>query len=343
MNTRTSTTPGSYTTPWTLRVYDALPGTPLRTGVVFTFFLVAIYLIGRALTGGTANSPPADLRIAITQILITAYSASAYAGVLVTARRATEELAPVVRHLPQWPATLARVTRHPWWLLPLVGAANFLLVGVPATNATTPAPVNPWAWQTWNYDIAWHRATGLVFVWWIGCFCYVTVVESVRLSRLSEDIESLDLLDLGAYQPLVQQGLTNALLVIGVVSVLSLLAVDSRYWSMLVIFWSAFIAIAWLSLMLPLRSIRKKISAAKAQELDWCRQRLQRARDALKSGAVPPQPIAEIMAYRSLVENIRNWPFDNPTLVRFTLYLLIPLGSWLGGAFVERGLDLFLS
>ena len=124
---------------------------------------------------------------------------------------------------------------------------------------------------------------------------------------------------------------------------LSLLAVESRYWPLLVIFWIAFIAIAWLGLMLPLRSIRKKIQAAKEQELDWCRQRLQIARDALKSNAESQQPIAEIMAYRNLVGNIRNWPFDNPTLVRFTLYLLIPLGSWLGGALVERGLDLFLS
>ena len=55
------------------------------------------------------------------------------------------------------------------------------------------------------------------------------------------------------------------------------------------------------------------------------------------------QSIAEIIAYKSVIENIRNWPFDNPTLTRFALYLLIPLVSWFGGAFVERGLDLFLS
>jgi hypothetical protein len=95
--------------------------------------------------------------------------------------------------------------------------------------------------------------------------------------------------------------------------------------------------------MLPLRGIRRKIRVAKKQELDWCRQSLKAARNALKSGAGETQSIAEILAYKSVIENIRNWPFDNPTLIRFTLYLLIPLGSWLGGAFVERGLDLFLS
>ena len=44
-----------------------------------------------------------------------------------------------------------------------------------------------------------------------------------------------------------------------------------------------------------------------------------------------------------MIEDLRNWPFESSTLIRFTLYLLIPLGSWLGGAFVERGLDLILS
>ena len=343
MDTRTSMTASSYTTPWTLRVYDALPGKPVWIGVVLTLGLVALFLVGRVLTGGAENSSPEDLRIAITQILQTAYSASAYAYVLMTARRTTRKLAPVAQHLPHWQAALERAGKHPWWLLPLIGAANFVLVGVTVTNATTPAPTNPWAWQSWNYDVVWHRATTLMFVWWISCFCYVTVVESARLSRLSEDIESLDILDLGPYRPLIRQGLTNALLVVGVVSVLSLLAIDSRYWSALVIFWFAFHALAWLGLMLPLRSIRKKIRAAKERELDWCRQRLQAARDALKTGGDTQQPIDEIMAYQGLIESIRNWPFDNPTLVRFTLYLLIPLGSWLGGAFVERGLDLFLS
>ena len=95
--------------------------------------------------------------------------------------------------------------------------------------------------------------------------------------------------------------------------------------------------------MLPLSGIRKKIRAAKDRELDWCRRTLKIARDEMKSGAGEQQSIAEIVAYRSMIEKIRNWPFDNPTLVRFTLYIMIPLVSWLGGAFVERGLNIFLS
>jgi len=33
---------------------------------------------------------------------------------------------------------------------------------------------------------------------------------------------------------------------------------------------------------------------------------------------------------------VREWPFDAPTLTRFFLYVAIPLGSWIGGALIER-------
>ena len=94
---------------------------------------------------------------------------------------------------------------------------------------------------------------------------------------------------------------------------------------------------------MPLRGIRRKIREAKDQELDWCRRALIRERNDLKAGTDKQTKFRQVVAYREMINDIRNWPFDNPTLVRFALYLLIPLGSWLGGAFVERGLDVYLS
>lgn len=333
----------SYTTPWTLRVYEAIPGSIISKGIGFTIILLLIYFAGRVFFDGGNNSTPDDLRVAVTQILITTYSATAYAYLLMTGRRTTRELTPVAQHIPQWQAIKERAGKHPWWILFLVGMASVLIVGVPITNATTPAPVDPWAWKNWNYDIWWHRTTMLFFVWWIGCFNHITVVESARLSRLSDGFNSLDLLDLDPYRPLVRQGLSNALVVIGMISVMSLLGVESRYGYVLAGLWLLFVLLAWTGLMLPLRGIRRQISLAKAQELQWCKQALRTARDEMKTGAESQQSITEITSYKALVEGIRNWPFDNPTLVRFTLYLLIPLGSWLGGAVVERSLDFFLS
>lgn len=343
LNNNTTTLPRSYVTPWTLRIYNALPGNPLCVGVAFTIALLLIFLVGRGLFDGADSSSPDDLRVAITQILMTSYSASAYVYLLKTARKTTHDLSPVGRPVPHWRTIVERAGKHPWWVLPLVGALSYLILGVAVTNVTTPEPVNPWDWRAWTYDIYWHRVTTVLFVCWLSCLCYACVVESVRLSRLSDRLESLDLLDLGPYEPLIRQGLTNALLIIGMVSIMSLLGVESRYWAVLVGFWIAFIVLAWVGMMLPLRGIREKISAAKDRELDWCKSALKVARDNLKSSASENTSIDEIIAYKTMIENIRNWPFDNPTLVRFSLYLLIPLGSWLGGAFVERGLDLFLA
>ena len=343
MNSNTAMLTKSYTTPWTLRVYDALPGNPFWIGIGFTIALLFVFFVGRALVEGADNSYPGDLRVAITHILQTAYSASAYVYLLMTARKTTHDLSPVARHAPQWQSIVNRASKHSRWVLLLVGAATYLIFGVVGTNVTTPEPVNPWDWQGWTYDVYWHRATTVLITWWTGCLCYVIVAESARLSRLSDGIESIDLLDLLPYQPLIRQGLINALLVIGWVSIMSLLGVESRYSLMIAVLWIIFVGLARMGMMLPLSGIRKKIRAAKDRELDWCRQTLKIARDEMKSGAGEQQSIAEIVAYRSVIEEIRNWPFDSPTMVRFTLYIMIPLGSWLGGAFVERGLDLFLS
>jgi hypothetical protein len=38
-------------------------------------------------------------------------------------------------------------------------------------------------------------------------------------------------------------------------------------------------------------------------------------------------------------EDVPEWPLDSPSFVRFAPYLPIPIGSWLGGALVERLVD----
>ena len=86
------------------------------------------------------------------------------------------------------------------------------------------------------------------------------------------------------------------------------------------------------------------IQAAKQQELSWCRDQIRRRRGSLATEGAAPEGglLDELVAYHRLVKEVRSWPFDAPTLARFALYLAIPLGSWLGGAMVERLLDVLL-
>ena len=54
--------------------------------------------------------------------------------------------------------------------------------------------------------------------------------------------------------------------------------------------------------------------------------------EAAEAGAKLPG----LMVMEKRIESVREWPFDAPTLTRFFLYVAIPLGSWIGGALVER-------
>lgn len=50
--------------------------------------------------------------------------------------------------------------------------------------------------------------------------------------------------------------------------------------------------------------------------------------------------LTALLALEEHLERVREWPLDIGTIVRFCLYFTLPLGSWLGGALVERALNL---
>jgi len=56
----------------------------------------------------------------------------------------------------------------------------------------------------------------------------------------------------------------------------------------------------------------------------------------------PQGRLTDLLAYKTQVESTPEWPFDSSTLLRFGLYLLIPVASMIGGALVERVVDMVL-
>ncbi len=100
----------------------------------------------------------------------------------------------------------------------------------------------------------------------------------------------------------------------------------------------AVLLLATAGLLIPVRGVHDAIAREKTHELVRVNDQIRRARAG--SGALPS--LADWIAYRSLTMSVREWPVDAPTLRRFALYLAIPLGSWLGGALVERMVDALL-
>jgi hypothetical protein len=202
------------------------------------------------------------------------------------------------------------------------------------------------AWVVWEKTAEPIAQRALLFpTGWFGArFLYAVTVESRRLSRAGALVR-VDLLDLRAFAPLTRQGMRYALLVLGLLSILVLYGYDyDKRGLMGVVATAGVIALgaAVTALLVPLRGAHEAIRAAKRAELDWCEAELRAARDALATGGTAARSLADLVAWRSLVSGVAEWPLDAPTVQRFFLYLAIPLGSWLGGALVDRVVDVVL-
>jgi hypothetical protein len=99
-----------------------------------------------------------------------------------------------------------------------------------------------------------------------------------------------------------------------------------------------------LSLFAPSRTLHVRMRERKQAELAWVRAEIARAGDALRGHGDPARGLRlpALIAWEARVAAAPEWPFDVSTRLRFALLLLVPLGSWLGGALVELVVDRWL-
>jgi hypothetical protein len=155
---------------------------------------------------------------------------------------------------------------------------------------------------------------------------------------------AIDLLDISKLDGLGRIALRGALpwLVTGTIVLLLLLGQkSSEYFVPLVV---GLVASATVVFALPMLRVHRLIDAAKRAELKKLRRETVEARAIFEGGGQEADRVASrlsaLLALEARVEAAREWPLDLSTIVRFALYLALPLGSWLGGAVVERILDI---
>jgi len=179
----------------------------------------------------------------------------------------------------------------------------------------------------------------LVFGTVFQCAAYDLHVARL-FARAGRAVREVDLFDPAPLQPFGRQALEGALLWFALTSLVAFFLFDdlSRRWT--VSFLALLAGLSLVLLVLPAAGVRGRVRAAKAEEAERVRALLRRARDgALAPGAEKdeaPLRLGALASYLQLVTSAREWPFDAPTLVRIGLTLALPLGSWLGGALVER-------
>lgn len=317
------------------------------SGSLIVIFLVLETAFGRwdALRADGNLSPFArvstgvlrDIRLAIVHCLLIGYLPAAFLHAMRNGRRTVLKLQNALRCTREECVALAElVTLNGRWLL-ITGLLG-LSLAIVNPYVVPPVPGAPWSPSSWNPEVAWHRILGptiLVFLCWLG---YAVVTVSTRLSRLARKLHYIDLLDLSALAPFTRAGLTNSLLLIGALSIASLMLIETGFGATMLLIGGPALVVAVLALISPVRGVHRRIRQAKDAEL-------QRINSAIATNPIASPgldidqrrgELADLVAYRSLIENVPEWPFTTSTYARLILYMFIPVVSWSVGIAAEE-------
>ncbi len=183
----------------------------------------------------------------------------------------------------------------------------------------------------------------------IGKGVYFTVVDD-RFHRATRNAYlKIDLLHPDNLAPFTRMALRRSLLwIVGSSICLLLFLNESVNPTALLPFVFAIMVVASLALIAPLAGIHRKISAAKKEELRTVRSSIASFRDEVLHGTNPTTTnnaahrLTGLVAYEARLEKTSEWPIDLPTLGTFSFYLAIPVFSWVGGALMERVIDVLI-
>jgi hypothetical protein len=184
----------------------------------------------------------------------------------------------------------------------------------------------------------------------MGMAVAVLLRQGLLFLRIGREVRPVDLLDHAGLAPFVHTSLRLALLDTLWTACITAFHVDWGGGLTLApqVVWTlpAYILINGTLFALPLWGIHQGLLAERNAELSRVNAAIRGDRQALRDSLVASDAAAlnavDLLAYRDHVRSFKTWPFDASALLRLGLYLGIPLLGWVGGAIVERGVDVLL-
>jgi len=278
-----------------------------------------------------------DVRITIVHCLVIGYLPAALLHALRSGRRTVFALQKSLGCTVEECASLAASIRLSKRGLLITGLCG-LLLSLTAPYLMPPVPITPWNPATWSLEVAWHRILGpltMIWGWWLT---YAIVTVSVRMSRIARSLARVDLLDLSPLAPFTQLGLTNALLLIGTLSIWSLMMMETGFGQMMVILGGATLIATALAMLAPVHGVHKRICRSKEEALSRVNGQIaeQQASFQDQQADLPSGRMADLVAYRGMVQDVPEWPFTLSTYARVVLYVLLPVVAWGIGIVAEE-------
>ncbi len=326
--------PGEQGVPLTVRILDRFSH-PVAVAFAVAMVLTVAYILGQHVNGhlqgilsGAENS--LGFRATVTLFVLIAYVPVAHLYL----RRWTR------RHLAALTASfgsaIACSTSAPTSITAgLAGAVVFLLLFF-------IIPINLSGIEQLSFGLIVASLSGIVFGWLAGRFLICMLKDSLRMTRLARSLPNLELLDLGPLSPFVQQGIKSALLTVIVLTLTAHLAIAPGN----TIIGSTLFMLIWggLTLMvftLPVRGIHDRIRREKQSQLERVRAEIWAAKEVVlrQEDKGSSGRLSALLDLENRLERVRAWPYDASSWLKFGLYMLLGLGSWLGAAAVERLLN----
>jgi hypothetical protein len=177
---------------------------------------------------------------------------------------------------------------------------------------------------------------------WLGGHAAVTEASAIAaFARLGARHVRVDLFDLRPFEVFARSGLRSAFAWVLMSSLISLFwlgpgaGVANAY-----IVTGILVAVS-AAVFASVYGAHLAIAAARREALATVEARIARAGAALLAGREPEAGprLADWVAWHGYLLRIRDWPLGAPALARGALIAALGLGSWLGGALVERALD----
>ncbi|HBZ70965.1 MAG TPA: hypothetical protein DEP35_15040 [Deltaproteobacteria bacterium] len=331
------------TLPWTLRMIERSGVTPFWVGFAVAAGYLALSLLWHNLAGPYHGIYVHDVpfwrtgwRVELVFGLLFAVPLSLATWVLRGARRDFDALRPVLRlsekEAAAMRAGLMRFRRRDLVIAGLSGiAAGFAL------NAAVTLLLH----SEVAHDPIWRVPRDLVLSWLVARLVFIALELGRRFSRLGEEHAHVDLLDPRPLAPFARFALRSAGSILVSASLCAPLfeELEALPVTIAIVVWIVLLAVG--ALLLPVRGVHRRIRSVKRAELWRVRGMISATRqNALAAGH--PQALASaaalqgLAAYLTLVSGLSEWPFETATLVQFGAYLALPVGSWLGGAIMER-------
>lgn len=219
-----------------------------------------------------------------------------------------------------------------------------IAIGIAIIPASSEDPSDLLRAESWlRGGVVWFTLANVLLFGLMGRTAYRSRRMAPVPNRIAERIESLDLLDRSRLRPFSRLGLRQAFYWAGGSSIASLLALDLERVAPLFGVLAITLALSTSAFVQPALAIHRRIVREKRLELDRVRERIRRARDGALSGdAEGAAALPGLLAYEARMTAVPEWPFDTGTRLRFAALVVLAIGSWLGGALVERLLGLAL-